>query len=78
MMARFFSANLWRDKNKGVEGLSPEVLIILMIGVDLKSDKEGIGEKMWLRENENRVGTMNWSFQWSQRIIVFRTLQRMS
>lgn len=76
MMARFFSSNIWRDKNKGVEDLCTEVII--MINVDLKSDKEGVEEKMWLRENENRVGTMNWSFQWSQRIIVFRTLERMS
>lgn len=75
-MARLSSANIWRDKNKGVEGLC--IGVIIMIGMDLKSDKEGVEEKMWLRENENRVGTMNWSFHWSQRIIVFRTLERTS
>lgn len=56
-MARLSSANIWRDKNKGVEGLC--IGVIIMIGMDLKSDKEGVEEKMWLRENENRVGTMN-------------------
>lgn len=33
--------------------------VIIMIGVELKSDKEGVKEKMWLRENEKMVRSMN-------------------
>lgn len=33
--------------------------LIIMIGVELKSDKEGVEEKMWLRENEKIVGSIN-------------------
>lgn len=33
--------------------------VIILIGVELKSDKEGVEEKMWLRENEKIVESMN-------------------
>lgn len=47
-----------------MEGLSTEVII--MTGVELKSDKEGVEEKMWLKENEKMVGSMNCRLRWSQ------------
>lgn len=45
--------------------------VITIIGVNLKLDKVGGGseEEMRLRENENRVGAMHWSFQWSQELL---------
>lgn len=47
-----------------------------MTGVESKSEKEGVEEKMWWKENEKMVESINWRFPWSQRIIGMKILER--